>query len=374
MFGAQLKLFRLAGFEVSLDLSWVFIALLISWTLATGYFPELYPGFESTTYWSMGVIGAAGLFLSIVLHELSHSVVARRYGIPISGITLFIFGGVARMESEPPTARSEFMMAIAGPIASLGLSLLFYVAAMIAGLSGIGVPITGVFAYLALINLIVAIFNMVPAFPLDGGRVYRAWVWGRTGDMLGATRRAASAGQAFGLALIALGIFSLFSGYLVAGLWWGLIGLFLHSASRNAVTQLETQKLLETEKVERVMTHSPVTVPAGITLRQLVDGYIYGSFHETFPVMDNGRLAGSIGVADIRDANRADWDRLLVRDAMHPLSAANTIAPGDQTETALRRMREGGHSRLLVVDGERLAGIVALRDIMRLVSLKRELG
>lgn len=374
MFGAQIKLFRLAGFDVNLDLSWVFIALLISWTLATGYFPELYPGFENATYWSMGVIGAAGLFLSIVLHELSHSVVARRYGIPISGITLFIFGGVAQMEREPPTARAEFMMAIAGPLASLGLSLLFYICAALAVAAGAAAPISGVLAYLALINLIVAVFNMVPAFPLDGGRVYRAWLWGRMGDMVAATRRAALAGQIFGLMLIGLGVASLISGHIIGGLWWGLIGLFLHSASRNAITQLESQKLLESETVERVMTHSPLTVPANITLRELVDNYIYGSFHETFPVMDGGRLAGSIGVNDLRGTNKDEWDRFLVSDAMHPLSALNTIGLNDKTETALRKMREGGHSRLLVVENGRLAGIVALRDIMRLLSLKRELG
>lgn len=374
MFGSQVKLFRLAGFDVNLDLSWVFIALLVSWTLATGYFPALHPGFESATYWSMGVVGAAGLFLSIVLHELSHSVVARRYDIPISGITLFIFGGVAQMEREPPTARAEFMMAIAGPLASLGLSLLFYLfAALVAAVIADG-PATGVLTYLALINLIVAVFNMVPAFPLDGGRVYRAWLWGRTGDMLSATRRAAAAGQIFGLMMIALGVASLISGQVIGGLWWGLVGLFLHSASRNAIVQLETQKLLESETVARVMTANPVTVPAGITLRKLTDDYIYGSFHETFPVMEDGRLAGSVGVSDLRDTNRADWDHLLVSDVMHPLTEANTIAPDAGTETALRQMREGGHSRLVVVDNGRLAGIVALRDIMRLVSLKRELG
>lgn len=374
MFGAQIKLFRLAGFDVNLDLSWVFIALLISWTLATGYFPELYPGFESTTYWSMGVIGAAGLFLSIVLHELSHSVVARRYGIPISGITLFIFGGVAQMEREPPTARAEFMMAIAGPLASLGLSLFFYTCAALAVAAGAAATITGVLTYLALINLIVAVFNMVPAFPLDGGRVYRAWLWGRMGDMVAATRRAALAGQIFGLMLIGLGVASLISGHIIGGLWWGLIGLFLHSASRNAITQLESQKLLESETVERVMTHSPLTVPANITLRELVDSYIYGSFHETFPVMDGGRLVGSIGVNDLRGTKKDEWDRFLVSDTMHPLSALNTISASDKTEAALRKMREGGHSRLLVVENGRLAGIVALRDIMRLLSLKRELG
>jgi len=374
MFGAQIRLFRLAGFDVSLDVSWVFIALLISWTLATGYFPELHPGFDSVTYWSMGVVGAAGLFLSIVLHELAHSVVARRYGIRISGITLFIFGGVARMESEPPTARSEFMMAIAGPLARLALAAFFSVSTAAAASAGLGATVTGVLGYLAFINLVVAIFNMAPAFPLDGGRVYRAWLWGRTGDMAAATKRAALSGQIFGLVLVGLGVASLISGNVIAGLWWGLIGLFLHTASRASQTQAETQKLLDAETVERVMTPDPLTVPAGISLRELVDDHVYGSFHETFPVMENGAPVGTISVSDIRAASRADWAHLTVRDLMHPLSQHNTISPEEKTEAALRRMRESGHARLLVIDRGRLAGIVALRDIMRLVELKRELG
>lgn len=374
MFGTQFRLFRLMGFSVNLDLSWIFIALLISWTLATGYFPEVTPGLTPLTYWSMGITGAAGLFLSIVLHELAHSVVARRFDIPISGITLFIFGGVAHMEKEPPTPRSELLMAIAGPIMSLALSVLFYALAGAVTALGLAMAASAVMAYLALINLVVAIFNMVPAFPLDGGRVYRAWLWGRSGDIASATKRASTVGQAFGLALIALGVVNLFSGNMVAGLWWGLIGLFLNSASRSSYMQLQTHQLLSTEPVSRVMTREPVTVPAGISLKHLVDDYIYGSFHEAFPVMDEGRLVGSIGVAELRNIDRSDWDLRSVRETMTPLSRLNVIAPGDDAETALRTMREGGHSRLIVVSDGRLVGIVALRDIMRLLRFKEELG
>lgn len=374
MFGAQLRLFRLAGFDVKLDVSWIFIALLISWTLSTGYFPEFYPGLDTATYWSMGIVGAMGLFLSIVLHELSHSVVARRYDIPISGITLFIFGGVAQMEKEPPTPRAEFMMAIAGPIASLGLAAGFYLIGAAALAAALPETISGVARYLALINLILAIFNMVPAFPLDGGRVYRAWLWGRSGDIDAATKRASRVGQGFGLGLIALGLFSLLSGNLVAGIWWGLIGLFLNTASRASYTQLQTHQLLKSEPVSRFMTANPLTVPAGINLRRLVDEHIYGSFHETFPVLDGDRLVGSISVSDLRNIERANWERLSVREAMHPLSRLTAIGADESGEAALKTMRESGNGRLLVVSGGRLVGIVALRDIMRLLRLKEELG
>lgn len=374
MFGHQIRLFRLAGFDVTLDLSWIFIALLVTWTLATGYFPEVYPGLASPAYWSMGIVGAAGLFISIILHELSHSLVARRFDIPIKGITLFIFGGVAHMEKEPPTARSELLMAIAGPIASLVLAVFFYMAASIAHAAGLGDTVTGVAWYLALINFMVAVFNMVPAFPLDGGRVYRAWLWGRSGDLNEATRRASSAGQTFGLILIALGVVSLFTGNLIGGLWWGLIGLFLYSASRGSYAQLQAHVLLGSEPVSRFMTQNPVTVPAGISLRELVDGYVYGSFHEAFPVMEGERLVGLAGVAELRKTDRAEWEKRRVFDIMQPLSKTNAISPGDSAEAALRQMSESGNSRLLVVKDGTLLGIVALRDIMRLMELKQSLG
>lgn len=374
MFGNQIRLFRLAGFDVMIDLSWIFVALLVTWTLATGYFPELYPDLAPLTYWSMGAVGAAGLFLSIILHELSHSLVARRFDIPIKGITLFIFGGVAHMEKEPPTARSELLMAIAGPIASLVLAIVFYLGALAAKSAGLGETSSGVASYLALINLMVAVFNMVPAFPLDGGRVYRAWLWGKLGDLSEATRRAAAAGQTFGLILVALGVVSLLTGNLIGALWWGLIGLFLHSASKGSYAQLQAHVLLEAEPVSRLMTEYPVTVPGGISLRELVNDYVYGSFHESFPVMEGERLVGLVGVSDIRDIDRGEWEGKRVFDVMHPLSARNTVAPEESAEAALRLMRESGHSRLLVVKDGRLRGIVALRDIMRLMELKQSLG
>ena len=266
------------------------------------------------------------------------------------------------------------MMAIAGPVASYVLAAGFYLVGVAALAAGLPETVSGVARYLALINLILATFNMVPAFPLDGGRVYRAWLWGRTGDMNEATRRASRVGQAFGLALIALGVFSLFSGNLIAGIWWGLIGLFLNTASRASYTQLQTHQLLKSEPVSRFMTANPLTVPAGITLRKLVDDHIYGSFHETFPVMEGDRLAGSIGVADMRDIDRANWERLQVREVMHPVSPLNSIGAAESGEAALKLMRESGNARLLVVRDGKLAGIVALRDIMRLIRLKEELG
>src|ERR1035437_8051814 len=206
MFGKRIKLFRLLGFDIQIDFSWLFIALLISWTLARNYFPYKYHDLSKSSYWVMGVGGALGLFLSLVLHELGHSVVARKYGIPIKSITLFIFGGVAEMEGEPPTPQSEFRMAIAGPIVSILIAIICYPLYLSGLRLGWPIQLTGVLFYLSWINGMLAVFNLIPAFPLDGGRLLRAILWGRKHNFRQATRTASSIGAAFGMGLIFLGI------------------------------------------------------------------------------------------------------------------------------------------------------------------------
>ncbi len=293
MFGKSITLFTLVGFEVKVDLSWVLIALLITWSLATSFFPSSHAGFTAQVYWWMGIAGALGLFASIVLHELSHSVVARRFGIPIRGITLFIFGGVAEMEEEPPSPRAEFLMAIAGPAASIGLALGFYGLAMLLRAVGLAVPLSIVLQWLGFINTVLAVFNMVPAFPLDGGRAFRAALWHRYGDLARATRVAANVGSTFGLFLIAFGVFNLFTGNIVGGIWAALIGMFLRGAAAASYTQMLTRRALEGEPVRRFMTPRPETVPPNISLLTLVEDYMYRSYHQLYPVTEDGRLLAS---------------------------------------------------------------------------------
>jgi Zn-dependent protease len=233
MFGRSISLFKLAGFEVRIDGSWIFFALLITWSLADGYFPSLYPGLPPSLYWGMGIAGLIGLAVSIVLHELAHSLVARSYELPVRGITLFIFGGVAEMDGEPRDPKAEFLMAIAGPIVSLILAGIFYSIALTAATLAVpGLP--GVALYLTYLNLVLAIFNMVPAFPLDGGRVLRAALWWGTGDFRRATRAAVISGYIFSAVLIALGVISVLAGNVVRGLWWLLLGTFLAGAARSS--------------------------------------------------------------------------------------------------------------------------------------------
>ena len=252
MFGRGIKLFNLLGFEVRLHSSWIILAVLIVWSLAGGFFPARFPGYTPASYVWMGVAGAVGLLLSIVIHEFAHSVVARHYGIPMRGIMLFIFGGVAEMGAEPPNAKSEFLMAIAGPLTSFVIAAFSFgvgAAIRIAGAPGVA----AVFAYLAWINVILGLFNLVPAFPLDGGRVLRAAIWSRKRDIVPATRIASRIGVGFGFFLMLLGIWDVFRGNVVGGIWWVLIGMFVRGASEMSYRQVLHQRALEEARIRELM-------------------------------------------------------------------------------------------------------------------------
>jgi Zn-dependent protease/CBS domain-containing protein len=375
MFGSRLKLFRLLGFEVRIDASWLIIALLITWSLAYETFPLNYPGLPAWTYWVMGIGGALGLFSSVVFHELCHSLVARRYGLQMRGITLFIFGGVAEMESEPPTARAEFWIAIAGPISSAVLAGIFYLIALGAGApAGWRYAIDGVVAFLFTINLSLAIFNLLPAFPLDGGRVLRSVLWGWKRSLPWATRISASIGSGFGLLLIAFGIVQLlFLHNIIGGIWLALIGMFLRNAARMSYRQLLLGTVLQGVKVRSFMSADPVTVPPGITVQDLVEGFIYRHHADVFPVVDDGVLVGCITVDQVKDVPREEWARRTVRDIAPTCSAESTIGPDEDAMQALLRMNRTGRSALLVVEGGRLDGVITAKDLYRFLTLKVDL-
>jgi len=373
VFGKRVVLFELLGFKVQADMSWLLLALLVTWSLAEGFFPGLYPGLRPLSYWSMGAVGAIGLFFSIVLHELSHSLVARRYGLLIKGITLFIFGGVAEMEEEPANAKVEFRMAIAGPLASFALAAGFYILSEIARVAELPVTVLGVTRYLAFINGVVAIFNLVPAFPLDGGRVLRAALWHVKGDLPWATRIAARSGEFFGLGLIFLGVLSVLSGQFIGGMWWFLIGLFLRGAAGASYYQLMTRQAFEGEPVSRFMTVDPIAVPPGLSIAELVEAYIYRFHYDLFPVVEGERVLGLVSTRQVRQLPREVWDDRSVADIMEICSRENCITPSTDTVKALSVMRRSGNSRLLVVEDGRLAGIVALKDLLEFLSLKMDL-
>lgn len=372
MFGKRITLFELFGFKVKVDMSWALLALLIAWSLAQGFFPSYYEGLPAAVYWWMGIAGAVGLFLSIVIHELAHSLVARRLGIPIKGITLFIFGGVAEMEEEPAAPAAEFWMAIAGPLASLLLAALFWLGAQAAG-EGLPQPVTAVLRYLALLNALLAGFNLLPAFPLDGGRMLRAVLWWRSGDLRRATRIAARVGTAFGFGLMGLGLLNALGGNLVGGIWWILIGLFLTRAAAGSWQQMMLRRSLEGEKVRRFMTADPVAVPPDISVAALVEEHVYRSHHDLYPVVEGGRPVGTVTLRRIRELPRERWADTPVSEIAAPCTAQTCIEAGEDAMHALSLMQRSGNSRLLVTEGGRLVGILALKDIMTLLALRMDL-
>jgi Zn-dependent protease len=373
MFGKPIAVFQLLGFKVKLDLSWILIALLIAWSLARGYFPEIVKDLPPLAYWGMGAAGAAGLFVSLVLHELSHSIVARHFGLPIRGITLFIFGGVAEMEEEPAEPRTELLMAIAGPICSGALAAVFFGAAVVGGALGLPEPMLAVMGYLALINGALAVFNLVPAFPLDGGRVLRAALWRWKGDLRWATSIAARLGSGFGLVLIVFSVFNILTGNVVGALWWFLIGLFIRQASSQSYQQMLLRDALSGRRVRDFMTSRPVVVPAGVTVRELVDAYVYRYGFDLFPVVDNERLVGCVGTGQVRTVPREQWDRTEVAAIMLPCSQDNMVEADEDAARALSLMTRTGNSRLMVTEQGRLVGIVALKDMLKLIALKMDL-
>ncbi len=374
MFGKTINLFKLMGFQVRIDFSWIVIAILIAWSLSTGLFPFHYNGLSVQTYWIMGVVGAIGLFLSIIVHEFSHSVVARKYGLPMKGITLFIFGGVAEMSEEPPSAKAEFMIAIVGPISSAIIGMMFYAFYALGTLGGWPGPVNGVVGYLALINIILALFNLLPAFPLDGGRVLRSILWGTKKSLRAATQTASKIGSGFGMFFVVLGVYQVIKGDFVGGMWWFLIGMFLRGAAKGSYQQLLTRKALEGESVRRFMKTDPVTVSPSMSLEELVEEYVYKYHFKMFPVMENAQLKGCITIRQLKEVPRDQWKKRTVADIAFQCSSENTVDLNTDAMEALSRMNKSGASRLMVTDGNRLVGIISLKDMLNLLSLKVDLG
>jgi len=373
MSGNGITLFRLFGFEVKLNLTWLVLAFLITWSLAKGYFPSDYAGLSESIYWIMGIVCAIGIFFSIVIHEFSHSMIARRFAIPIKSITLMIFGGVAQMDEEPENARSEFYMAIAGPLASLFLACVFFLLYFVAKRAAWPLAVTGVIRYLRDINFILALFNMVPAFPLDGGRVLRAALWNWKGNLKWATRISSNVGSAFGILLIVFGVFSLFTGLLITGLWWILIGFFVRNASRMSYQKTLIVETLKGEHVERFMKDDVVTVHPDIAIAKLVEDYIYSYHYKMFPVVHGDELMGCVNLASVKTIPRDEWDDRTVREIYERCNEKNSIDVNEDATVALQRMHQTDNRRLIVTKEGNLAGVLSLKDMLDFLSLKLDL-
>jgi Zn-dependent protease/predicted transcriptional regulator len=374
MNGKNLTLIEVFGFKVKVNITWIFIAVLLAWALAQGYFPTVYEGLTPIDYWGMGIIAMLGLFTSIVLHELAHSVVARAFGMEIKSITLWLLGGVAEMADEPPHPKAEFLMAIAGPIMSVALALLFFTVAALFSTGGDVTPIGAILHYLGTLNLILAAFNMVPAFPLDGGRVVRAALWAWKGDFFWATSMATHMGSMFGLVLIALGVVAALTGAGFGALWWVIIGLFIRSAAAQSQFRLQTVHALVGRTVRDYMTRNPITIPPEITIAELIDKWIYKHSFEFFPVVEDNKLIGSVSLREVRQVPPGQRKRTRVGDIMLSRSPENTIEAGASAADAFTKMQGTGNSLLLVTAEGNLIGVIALKDIMKLIAITSELG
>lgn len=375
MFDKRITLFTIAGFEVKIDISWLIIAILIVWSLAQSVFPLYDRNLSQMTYWIMAIIGAIGLFASIIAHELCHSLVARRYGLPMRGITLFLFGGVAEMEDEPPSPIAEFAIAIAGPLSSIAIGALFFVLLGVGRLYDWMNPVLILFSYLGTINIVLAIFNLLPAFPLDGGRVFRALLWMWKHNLTWATKVASSVGSGFGLFLIFTGIFFVFAGGIVSGVWWTLIGLFLRSASKMSYQTTLIKSALNGDTVKKFLKTEPVLVSPDVTVDHLVEDYIYKYHYKMYPVLRSTDNVQCVTLKDVKTIPREEWKQHTVAELSHPCSIDNSIDLDDDAINALTVMNKTGNNRLMVIDeGGKLVGIVALRDLVKYLSMKLDLN
>ncbi len=374
MFENRVKLLKIFGFEVKIDISWIIIAILVTWSLAESVFPLYNPDLSPQVYWILGVAGTIGLFGSIIFHELCHSLVARRYGLPMRGITLFIFGGVAEMDEEPTQPKIEFFMALAGPLASIAIGASCFI------LLGIGrstrwiSPILMILSYLGTINIFLAIFNLIPAFPLDGGRIFRSILWYRKNDIVWATRIASGTGSGFGLFLIILGAISALGGGIISGIWWVLIGMFLRSASKMSYQSVLIRDTLKGESVAKFVNTHAVTVSPDTSVDEVVEDYFYKYDNKMYPVIDEFEHVKYITIGDIRMLPRSEWKNHHVTEFAHNCNTDTAIGLKEDAMKALSIMNKTGNNQMMVVDGGgKLVGTVAMKDLIRYLSDKMEI-
>lgn len=370
------RLGSILGFEIRVDLSWLLIFFLILWTLTANLFPFNYPGLSGSTYIVMGVTGTILFFVSLLLHELSHSIVARLKGIPVEGITLFAFGGVSRTRMEAETPGDEFQIAGIGPLTSLVLAGLAGLVWYLGRSAGLGVVVVGVAAYLAWVNTLLAVFNLLPGFPLDGGRLFRSIVWRLTNNLKTATRIASIGGRVLGYGLIFLGFWQLFSPVpnLIGGLWFILIGWFLNNAAVTSYQDLLVRMALEGSRVREVMTLNPETVPAHLNLQELIDQYFFNRNYQSFPVTEDGKPIGMVTLEQVKQVPRQEWSQRSVRDIMIPAEQGITVEPGQDMAKVLEQMQETQSRRLLVTTDSKLEGILSVTDIANWLQRKQSFG
>jgi Zn-dependent protease len=380
----NLRLGRIFGIEIAINWSLIFVFLLIAWSLALGVFAPMHPTWGPVFTWGIAIIGTILFFASLLAHELAHSLVAKAYGIPVRSITLWLFGGVSSITKEPPSPKAEFLMAIVGPLTSIILGFIFLGLAALSGggFANVGnLPILGPATTLALwlgsINILLGIFNLVPGFPLDGGRVLRSIFWAVTNNLREATRWASWAGQAVAWILILIGISMIFGikipffgTGLLGGLWLVLIGWFLHSAAVQSYRQVVIQGALQGVPVGRLMESHVATVSPDLSVANLVHEYIMGTSERAFPVVQDDQLVGIVSLEDVRRVPREDWDVTSVRQIMTPQGQLTTATPDEDANEALNEIASHDVNQVPVVKDGRLVGMLRRSDILRWLQVR----
>lgn len=374
---------RVAGIRLGADWSVLIIFALVATQLGMAALPAWHPGWSAGLTWAVALGAAVLFFVSILLHELSHSLVAKAMGMKVRGITLFIFGGVSQIEGEAPSPKAEFLIAIVGPLTSIVLGVVGLMGATALGasvladagpenlqslLQGLS-PGTTLLLWLGLMNMILGLFNMVPGFPLDGGRVLRSLLWWGSGSLETATRWAARAGQAVAFALMAWGVVVLFSGNPVGGLWRILIGWFLNNAAKSSYQQMRVHQALQGVPVRRIMRSDLTHVSPDLAVGALVRDHIMRGDQRCFPVLSDDRLRGLVCLADVRRVPEAEWDRTTLEQIMTPADDLVTVEIGDPADEALRMLGEREVDQLPVLEGGRLAGVLRRQDLVKWLSL-----
>jgi len=358
------KIITIWGIPIRVHFSWIIVFGLITWSLSSFYFPKAAPELPAASHWVKGFIAALLLFVSVAFHELAHSFVSKRYKITIMGITLFIFGGVAQMKGEPPTPKAELRIAIAGPLSSFFLAAVFYFFYLTAGSPGV----KALYSYLAQINLILGGFNLIPGFPMDGGRVLRSILWEKTKDYFYATRKASSLGRKIALFFIIFGLFSILMGFM-NGIWLMLIGWFLYTAAEESYQRASLQESLLGVKVKDVMITEMVTISSLTTIDEAVNRYFLKYGYGGFPVFENGRFLGIITLKEIKNVPRDEWIKVKVADVLIPRDKSTEVSPGDDAMKALEMMVTTDKGRLIVIEHERVVGLITRNGIARYLQI-----
>jgi Zn-dependent protease/predicted transcriptional regulator len=368
----SIRIARIGGISINIHVSWILIFVLVTWTLAVSYFPQNYPNWSPPLSWGIGVITSILFFVSVLLHELAHSFVARSRGLPVHDITLFIFGGVSQLEEEPQTAATEFIMALVGPLTSIVLGVFF--GAMWLTTRGVNEPLAALGMYLGGINVWLGIFNLIPGFPLDGGRVLRSILWQASGNLQRATRWATLVGQAVAYLFILAGIWRIFTGDWVGGLWIAFIGWFLDNAASSSYRQLTVRNLLAGHTVREVMSRDCPEIDPDITLDRLVTEHMLPKGARCFPVIDGGLLRGLLTLHNIKGVPQDRWPTTTVGQVMTPLDGLKRVGPDEELWAAMQNMTADGVNQLPVMADGQLLGMLGRDNIVSFIRIKGELG